>query len=268
MSEIDYVHGYSQREAIRLHDQASALEKLLHNDTVYKAGELVLEAGCGTGAQTVILCANSPETQIISIDISDDSLEKAKKRINERGYDNVKFMKGNIFDLKFPDNHFDHVFVCFVLEHLLDPLKALTGIKRVLKPGGTLTVIEGDHGSTLFHPDSGYARKTVEALIRIQKNNGGDSLIGRQLFPLLVRAGYRDVSVQPKMVYADAGNPDMVDGFVRKTFNPMIEGVREEALKANMATEYEWSKGIEDLYCTAEPDGVFCYTFFKGIAFR
>ena len=52
---MNYVHGYSTRENIRLVDQATTLTELLHNDTVYPAGSSILEAGCGVGAQTVIL---------------------------------------------------------------------------------------------------------------------------------------------------------------------------------------------------------------------
>jgi cyclopropane fatty-acyl-phospholipid synthase-like methyltransferase len=50
-----YVHGYSDSEAARLGDQADALAELLHHDTHYPAGDRVLEAGCGVGAQTVHL---------------------------------------------------------------------------------------------------------------------------------------------------------------------------------------------------------------------
>jgi len=43
----EYVHGYSEREALRLEEQADTLEELLHSDTIYPPGEKVLEAGCG-----------------------------------------------------------------------------------------------------------------------------------------------------------------------------------------------------------------------------
>ncbi|MEQ8204514.1 MAG: SAM-dependent methyltransferase, partial [Smithellaceae bacterium] len=56
-----YVHGYDQRENIRLQDQASTLVELLHSDTTYPAGSRVLEAGCGVGAQTITLAKNSPD---------------------------------------------------------------------------------------------------------------------------------------------------------------------------------------------------------------
>ena len=54
-SNNEYVHGYSEREIERLVDQATTLSELLHHDTFYPPGSLVLEAGCGVGAQTVTL---------------------------------------------------------------------------------------------------------------------------------------------------------------------------------------------------------------------
>jgi methylase of polypeptide subunit release factors len=59
-----YVHGYDPRENLRLQDQASTLVELLHADTTYPAGSSVLEAGCGVGAQTITLAANSPRALI------------------------------------------------------------------------------------------------------------------------------------------------------------------------------------------------------------
>ncbi len=59
MSINDYVHGYSARENEWLRDQAHTLAELLHHDTLYPAGSNVLEAGCGIGAQTVILASKS-----------------------------------------------------------------------------------------------------------------------------------------------------------------------------------------------------------------
>ena len=68
-----YVHGYEPRENRRLRDQASSLVEQLHSDTAYPAGSSVLEAGCGTGAQTVTLATNSPEALITSVDVSIES---------------------------------------------------------------------------------------------------------------------------------------------------------------------------------------------------
>ena len=110
-----YVHGYTDRESTRLEDQANCLSELLHHDSVFPKGSVILEAGCGVGAQTKIIASKNPDSKFISIDISAGSINKAQKLINSLHIDNVEFQLGNIFDLKFPDEFFDHVFICFVL---------------------------------------------------------------------------------------------------------------------------------------------------------
>lgn len=265
---IDYVHGYSAEESTRLTDQATTLTGLLHAGTSYPADSRVLELGCGVGAQTVILAGNSPHAAFTSIDISPGSLAAARNRVRHTGLPNVTFQRADLFGLPFQPACFDHVFVCFVLEHLANPAGALQAAKRVLKPGGSITVIEGDHGSACFHPDSDRARKAIECLVTLQRRAGGDSEIGRRLYPLLVQAGYRHVTVSPRMVYADASRPAVVDGFTRKTFTAMVEGVREQAVGQGLMDEASWAAGISDLYRAAADDGTFCYTFFKAVGLR
>jgi ubiquinone/menaquinone biosynthesis C-methylase UbiE len=264
----DYVHGYSSRESERLLDQAQTLTDLLHHDTRYPAGCRVLEAGCGVGAQTVTLAADSPGASFTCIDCSEASLAEAEARVKKAGHRNVAFQKADIFNPPFATASFDHVFVCFVLEHLPDPAGALDSLKMVLKPGGTITVIEGDHGSAYFHPDSKYAKEAIDCLVTLQKEAGGNALIGRELYPLLARAGFSPVSVSPRMVYVDASRPALVEGFTKLTFTAMVDGVRDAALSRGMMTEPDWDRGIADLYRTCEPDGVFCYTFFKAVGYR
>jgi SAM-dependent methyltransferase len=265
---MDYVHGYSARESIRLVDQATTLTELLHNDTVYPPGSTVLEAGCGVGAQTVILAKNSPHALFTSIDISPTSLEAAAAAIAQVNLTNVTLQNADIFDLPFPPESFDHIFVCFVLEHLNNPIGALRALQPVLRRGGTITVIEGDHGSTYFHPESQLASRTIQCLIDIQAKLGGNSLIGRQLYPLIKNAGFKDTRVSPRMVYVDSSRPGLVEGFTRNTFIAMVEGVRQQALDWKLMDEEQWDTGIADLYASAGEDGVFCYTFFKGTAVR
>jgi len=264
-----YVHGYAEREAERLGDQASTLEELLHNDTVYPAGSQVLEAGCGIGAQTVILTKNSPGVHLTSIDISPESLEKAKALVAQKCDLEVNFMQADIFDLPFDEQSFDHVFICFVLEHLVDPQRALAELKRVLKVGGTITAIEGDHGSCYFYPETEEAMQAWNCLIKIQALLKGNSLIGRQLYPLLYEAGFRSIKVSPRMVYCDETRPELMDGFVKKTIIPMVEGVENTSLEMGIIDNRSWDKGIQDLHKTGTaPYGTFCYTFFKGIAVK
>ncbi|GAC1334176.1 MAG: class I SAM-dependent methyltransferase [Beijerinckiaceae bacterium] len=260
-----YVHGYDRIETGRLQDQAKTLSDLLHSDTSYPQGSSVLEVGCGVGAQTLTLARNSPGARITSVDISAASLAEAQAKAEEADLTNVEFQQADIFRLPFDAESFDHVFVCFVLEHLSHPMEALAETMEILKPGGTITVIEGDHGSAYFHPDSDAARTAIRCQIELQRAAGGNALIGRQLYPLLRQSGFDEVRVSPRMVYVDSSKPDFVDGFTKKTFTAMIEGVRERAISAGMIEAQIFDLGIEALYRTAEADGVFCYTFFKAV---
>ncbi|SEC15416.1 Methyltransferase domain-containing protein [Amycolatopsis tolypomycina] len=255
-----YVHGYTEPEARRLGDQADALADLLHAGTAYPAGSRVLEAGCGVGAQTVHLAARSPGAHLTAVDVEAASLAQARERVP-----GVDFRRADLFDL---DGEYDHVFVCFVLEHLPEPEKALAHLKTLLRPGGTITVIEGDHGSAFFHPRSRPAQAAIDCLVRLQADAGGDALIGRRLHPLLTGAGFGDVAVEPRTVYADASRPDLVTGFTRDTFTAMVEGVGETAVARGLITRDRWEHGVADLHRTTRADGTFHYTFFKATGSR
>jgi SAM-dependent methyltransferase len=262
-----YVHGYSADEARRLGDQADTLSALLHHGTAYPPGSRVLEAGCGVGAQTVHLVDSSPRAHIVAMDISAASLDQARTRVRAHApAASVSWHRADLYRLPFADGEFDHVFACFVLEHLADPVAALAGLRRVLRPGGTLTVIEGDHGSAFFHPRSPAAQAAIDCLIQLQAAAGGDALIGRRLQPLLARAGYQEITVRPRTVYADRTRPALVSGFTRNTFIAMVEAVGAQALAAGLTTRADWERGLAGLHRTADDGGTFHYTFFKAQA--
>ncbi|MBN1981039.1 MAG: class I SAM-dependent methyltransferase [Chitinivibrionales bacterium] len=262
----NYVHGYSQRETLRLQDQAMTLEDLLHHDSIFPSNSTILEPGCGVGSQTRIIAAKNPSCHFVSLDISTESLAKARSLSRSLKLTNVEFKQANLFNLEYPDESFDHIFCCFVLEHLPDPVAAIGHLKRVLKRGGSITIIEGDHGSAYFFPQSSAAQKNIFCQVQLQANAGGNALIGRELYPLLRKAGFSDCTVSNRMVYTDSSKPSLVDGFTKKTFIAMIEGVGPAAVQNSLISQQEWDTGMRDLYRTTEEDGVFCYTFFKGKA--
>jgi len=258
--DTTYVHGYAAPEARRLGDQADTLAGLLHAGTAYPAGSRVLEVGCGVGAQTVHLAARSPGAHLTAVDVEAASLVQARKKVT-----GVDFRQADLFDL---GGEYDHVFVCFVLEHLPEPEKALAHLKTLLRPGGTITVIEGDHGSAFFHPRSEAAQAAIDCLVRLQADAGGDALIGRRLHPLLTGAGFAGVTVEPRTVYADASRPELVAGFTRDTFTAMVEGVGETAVSRGLITQDRWDHGVADLHRTTGEDGTFHYAFFKATGSR
>jgi SAM-dependent methyltransferase len=262
-----YVHGYSQRETRRLYEQALILDGILHTGTNYPAEAKVLEAGCGVGAQTRLLVKHSPQTSFTCIDISEKSLASAKQHKEEGGFENVTFQQANIHALDFAEEVFDHVFICFVLEHLDDPIAALTELKRVLITDGTITCIEGDHGSCFWHPETPESIAAWNGLITAQRAQGHRPHIGRTLTPLLEEAGFEVQSCEPAWLYADRLKPELREGMVNHIIVPMVQSAEKQIFDENLVPAETYAKGIADLSRVDQIDvGTFFYTWFKAMA--
>ena len=118
------------------------------------------------------LAARSPEALITAVDISEESVAAAGRRSDRAGLTNVELRRADILDPPFTSASFDHLFVCFVLEHLPEPTAALERLARLVRPGGSVTVIEGDHGSAYFHPDSAAAHAAVDCQVHCRPRPG------------------------------------------------------------------------------------------------
>ncbi|MCB2188922.1 MAG: methyltransferase domain-containing protein [Deltaproteobacteria bacterium] len=265
LSPQSYVHGYSSRENLRLADQADILRDLLVADVRFAPGSRVLEAGCGVGAQTITLAPHNPTCRLVCLDISPASLAQAKERAAAAALTNVEFLHGDVFAPPFAPESFDEVFVCFLLEHLADPAGALASLVKLLKPGGRLWAVEGDHGSCYYHPRHPAAEQAWAALVTVQERLGGDSLLGRRLDALLRGAGLAEVSTEPRLVYGDDGSPARREAFVGRVITPMVAGVQDQALAWGLVDPTTWEQGLAHLGSLAtRPGASFSYTFFRG----
>lgn len=261
---MPYVHGYAGEELDRLRASADTLEHLLHRGVAYPNDALVLEAGCGVGAQTRHLIRNAPGIRLISMDIARKSLLRAKQYTPDSA---VAFVQTDLHRLPFKAASFDHIFICFVLEHLPDPLEALNHLKAMLKPDGAITAIEGDHGSAFFYPETEAALAAWRCLQRLQLQTSGDGHIGRRLYTLFKDSGATAIKVTPLPVYCDPSRPEMMEGFADKTIVGMLKGIEEEVLARKLISPQTWHRGIKDLLNLSQSDkGSFSYTFFRVMA--
>jgi SAM-dependent methyltransferase len=225
----------------------------------------VLEVGCGVGAQTKILLRRNPGIRLTSIDISETSLQKARENVVAGGHGYVEFRKEDIMHPNMDHGAFDHVFVCFLLEHVESPVEALRNMLSLLREGGTITVIEGDHGSGLWTPESKASREAWNGLIRSQQMLGHDPNIGRRLFPIMHEAGVEIRYVEPRTVYADQSVPELLNGAVNQIITPMVFSAEVHVLENKLVEPEIWGKGLKDLSGIADHEkGTFCYSWFKG----
>jgi SAM-dependent methyltransferase len=93
----------------------------------------LLDAGCGTGNITADIAARLPDVQITAVDLTDQSLELARKRAAEHGFKNVEFRRTNLMEYDPDLGLYDFVYSQGVIHHLSDPLTGMKNINRYLK---------------------------------------------------------------------------------------------------------------------------------------
>lgn len=160
-----------------------------------RPGMRLLDCGCGPGSITVGLAALVAPGEVIGIDASADLIATAQENAARSGVGNARFQTGDVYSLPFADDSFDAVWVHALLEHLSKPVAALAEMRRVLKPGGIIGVRELDMDSLLIAPESPALSRFFDLWIRLTRENGGDTQIGKKLAGLLTAAGFQDVAM-------------------------------------------------------------------------
>ena len=97
----------------------------------------ILEVGVGTGRNMKYY---PPRCSVTGVDNSKGMLEKAKEKA--KNLKNVTFILMDAESLGFSDHSFDYVVTTFVLCTISGPVKALTEMRRVLKPSGEMIALE------------------------------------------------------------------------------------------------------------------------------
>lgn len=98
----------------------------------------ILNAGCGTGHEAIELGWAFPNSNVLAVDLSLNSLAFAKQKALEYGVKNITFHQADILNLRELDREFDYVSSGGVIHHMKDPEEGLKVLVDVLKPGGIL----------------------------------------------------------------------------------------------------------------------------------
>ena len=128
-----------------------------------KPDSVVLELGPGPGYFSPAVANAVPHGKLVLVDVQQEMLDMAKKRLEAHGVANVEYRPGDALSLPADDASFDVAFLVAVLDEVPDRTRSLKELHRVLKPGGLLSVTE----MRVFDPDAislADLQSTVEAL--------------------------------------------------------------------------------------------------------
>jgi SAM-dependent methyltransferase len=108
-----------------------------------RSGHRILDVGCGTGALTVLAKRLFPQIEVFGLDPDAKALARAARKARRAGA-NIRFDRGFADALDYPDASFDRVFSSFMFHHLErhEKERMLGEIRRVLRPGGTLHLLD------------------------------------------------------------------------------------------------------------------------------
>jgi SAM-dependent methyltransferase len=151
----------------------------------------LLEVGCGVGAVLAVLGQEFPGVRLVGVDIEPKQLDFARGHLERAGVE-ATLLQADALELPFDDEAFDHVWMMWFLEHIADPPAVLSEAKRVLVPGGAITVIEVDYSTCRAEPST----PAMEALFRAMVQGmaaSGWSDAGTRLPGWLRAAGFREV---------------------------------------------------------------------------
>ena len=222
------------------------------------AGERVLDAGCGTGLLLEQQAgAVGASGYAAGVDYSEDMLAVARERCAELSQ--VDLRQGSVERLDFDDAGFDAVSCTQTLLYVNDIDAALGELRRVLKPGGRLAVLETDwRGAVFNHPDLDVTRRLFDALDDSRPN----PYLVRQLRPRLKALGFASVRVEA-IPLLNAGYSD--NSFSSGMIENMVSTARRKAY-VDDAEAGAWRKAYQQL--KAADEYFFCVNRFLFTAVK
>lgn len=189
-----YTHGH-HASVVAAHAVRRASEAAAFVLPQLKSPMRLLDFGCGPGTITNDLAEHlMPNGSVVGIDSSEVVISQANAGALEKGISNVKFEANSIYDTGYADESFDAVYAHQVLQHLGEPVRALTEAKRVLKPGGICAVREVDWGTSAIWPKDERLTVFLDVYYRVAEKNGGDAHAGRRLKGWFVEAGFTELT--------------------------------------------------------------------------
>jgi len=186
-----YTHGHHE-SVLRSHRWRTAVNSAGYLLPHLDRGLTLLDVGAGPGTITADLA--ELVGSVTATEISEEVLALSRQEIAGRGLTNVSFDVQDVHRLGYPDGSFDVVHAHQVLQHVADPVLALTELRRVASPGGIVAVRDSDYAGFAWYPRLPELDRWLELYRTIARANGGEPDAGRRLLAWAHQAGFTGIT--------------------------------------------------------------------------
>jgi len=188
-----YAHGHSDA-VLRSHRSRTAANSAAYLVPLLEPGMRLLDVGCGPGTLTADLARLVAPGEVVGVDVSADVVAEATAFAAEAGAQNVSFLAGDFRSAGLGAGSFDVVHAHQVLQHVTDPIGALTAMKALAKPGGIVAARDSVYSSFGWYPRDPRMDRWLEIYLAVTKQNGADADAGTRLRAWAKAAGFTDVT--------------------------------------------------------------------------
>ncbi len=211
-STPDYTMGYGE-EYLRFISYYNAEDSARHLLPRLRAGDRILDLGCGPGFVAVGLAEAVAPGTLYGVDMEPSQVEEACRMATERGSANTVWQVADVMDLPFEDGFFDIVHCNDVLAYIPDTAAVLAEIKRVIRPAGILGCREMIVDSCFLHPELGAMKRGWDVFADLIAADDGHPQMGKDLKSHLVEAGFADISISGS--FETYSEPESIEQFYR-----------------------------------------------------
>jgi SAM-dependent methyltransferase len=188
-----YTHGHHE-SVLRAHRWRTVENSAAYLAPYLAPGMNVLDVGCGPGSISADLARLVRPGRVLAIDNVASIVEQAQAQVTDHGTDNIEFAVTDAYELDLPADSFDVVHAHQVLQHLSQPVVALTEMRRVCRPQGIVAARDADYGAMTWYPADPALDRWLELYHDVTHSNGAEPDAGRRLHAWARQAGFTDVT--------------------------------------------------------------------------
>lgn len=264
----DYLHGFEKKEQARLLYQAKLFEPYIFQNIDYSQCSRILEVGSGVGGQTQILLERYPHLKIDCVDASLQQIRMARQVLSKPLKQNrVKIFKRDATQLQLKQQY-DGAFVCWLLEHVADPVRVLGELKKHLRPRGVVYCNEVMNATFFVHP---YSPATIRYWMQFndyQWEIKGDPFTGAKLGNHLKHAGFSDIETKVLHVHMDDRNPEGRAKFLKFWTSLLLSGAPHLLSRGRVTKDLVREMKGELSRIQKDPQSVFFYSWVQAKGYK